>query len=446
MTRREIYPGFLGVLTQLVIEPLIGAPYLSTANWLRDFYSWPDERRREWQHARFQHVVALAARDVPFYRRLLSGRRADSVSRGDLPVVSKEIIRTAMDQFLADGWREMPRVAKQTGGTTGDPWNYPLDMRAWTHIYAASLHFYERAGYRYGERVVLLGAPPSLDEKALKMRIRRRLEQHEVRLAGYAVDPEASARRVMRAAAMRGALWYGFAGTIAAMADAVLDHGLQLSGPRVIVTTAEPLQPAWRERITAAFGVMPFDQYGCNDGGVLSQTCARGRFHVAENVSIVEVIDGDQVAPPGVEGEIAVTNLHARALPFLRYKTGDRAVLGDGPCPCGTPGVTLERVAGRQVDRLDLPDGSQLSGLSFGRIFMSTPHVRRWQVVQVDQRRLTVRLDVDAGFDPEEAAVIQRGFRERVGDGVHVELETGAAIEQTRGGKQKIVVRYDDPR
>ena len=62
-----------------------------------------------------------------------------------------------------------------------------------------------------------------------------------------------------------------------------------------------------------------------------------GRFHVAENISLVEILDGDEPCPPGVEGDIVVTNLHAQALPFLRYRVGDRAVLGDGPCPCGLP-------------------------------------------------------------------------------------------------------------
>lgn len=436
-----LYPHLLAMLTQLAIEPAVGTPYLSTASWLRDFYAWPDAQRRAWQQERLESVVAAAARDVPFYREHVGSAAAAGLS--DLPVVSKATIRPEAERFLARGWEHMPHISKRTGGTTGDPWQYPLDKAAWTHIYAAALHFYERTGYRYGERVVLLGAPASLglDERGLKTRLRRRIERHETRLAGFAIDPDASARRVADDRAAGAALWYGFAGTIAAMADVTLERGMTVRPPRAIVTTAEPLQPAWRERITSAFGRVPFDQYGCQDGGVLTQTCGRGRFHVAENLSIVEVLEGDSPAPPGVEGEVAVTNLHARVLPFLRYKTGDRASLGDGPCPCGTPGATLEGVAGRQVDRLELAGGIRITGLSFGSVFMGTPNVRRWQVVQEDAGRLTVRLDVDPGFGPEEAAHVERGFRERVGDRVRVDLTTTAPLERTEGGKYKLVVR-----
>lgn len=440
--RRELYPHVLALATQLVIERAFGTPYLTTAVWLRDFWSWPDEQRAAWREQRLREVVADAARDVPYYREHASGwgGRLD-----ELPVVSKAVIRPDMDRFRPAGWREIPHVEKRTGGTTGDPWQYQLDKRAWTHQYAAALHFYERTGFRYGERMVLLGAPQSLglDDRGLKTRLRRAVERHDTRFAGYAIDRAASAERARGAAAARAGLWYGFAGTIAAMADAVLDERLSVRPPRAIVTTAEPLLPEWRLRIARAFGVEPFDQYGCNDGGVLSQTCAHGRFHLAENVSIVEVLDGERPAAPGVEGDVAITNLHARVLPFLRYKTGDRGVLGEGRCPCGTPGATLERVGGRSVERLELPDGTWLSGLSFGQVFMGTPSVRRWQVVQESAERLTVRLDVDPGFGQEEAEHIRRGFRARVGDAVRVDLVPGAEMERTGGGKHRLVVRAE---
>lgn len=334
MTRRGIYPHALALFTQLVVEPAIKAPYLSTADWLRDFFSWPDERRREWQAARLGEVIAAAARDVPFYRERLGGG-GSGVSLHDLPVVSKALIRPQVDRFLAEDWRNMRHISKRTGGTTGDPWQYPLDKRAWTQMYASSIHLFERTGYRYGDRVVLLGAPASLglDEPGVKTRLRRRLERHDTSLAGYAVDRAASAERVARAGAVAAGLWYGFAGTIAAMADAVLEEGLSVRPPRAIVTTAEPLQPAWRDRITAAFGVRPFDQYGCNDGGVMSQTCARGRFHLAENLSIVEVLDDDAPAGRGVEGEVAVTNLHARVLPFCATRAAIAPSSVRGPVP-----------------------------------------------------------------------------------------------------------------
>lgn len=447
--RPSIYPHALAVLTHLVLEPAAGERYLAIADWLRDFAAWSDERRLAWQGERLASVLSHAREEVPFYRACLSARGAsEHIALNELPIVDKARIRSETQAFLSRGWKTMPYLNKKTGGSTGDPWCYPLDRHAWAHMYAAAIHFRERVGYRYGEPVVLLGAPVSLglEGQSWKSRLRHRLERHNQELTGFKVDRAASAERVRRADAMGAALWYGYASTIAAMADAVLREDLHVAGPRAVITTAEVLQPAWRDLIERALGRRLFDEYGCNDGGVLAQTCAAGRFHVAENVSVVEVLDGDQPCPPGVEGEVTVTNLHARVLPFLRYKTGDRAVLGEDRCACGTPGQTLERVSGRTGDHVKLPDGSELSTRAFAHVFKETPDVRAWQVVQSEPYEVRVRLDIDPGFDASQADLIEAYLRRHCGPAMRVQLTTGEPIDRTPGGKYRVVVReYEEP-
>lgn len=444
--RAPLYPHVLGLVTPVLIEPVLHAPYLSVAHWLRDFSSWPLEKRQAWQKERLQATVGYARANVPFYRLALGPGPARDVSLSELPVVDKATLRADEVSFLSEGWETMRYVVKRTGGTTGDPWRYALDIRAWSHMYGAALHFWERTGYRYGERLALLGSPPSLVPGASgwKARLRATLERRVVSAAGIEIDHAASLRRARLAEATGATLWYGYAGIVAAMAGAVADEKLEIGGPRAIVVTGEDLQPGWRRLIESAFAAPLFDQYGCNDGGVLAQSCRRGRLHLAENVSMVEVLDGDRPCPPGVEGDLTVTNLHARVLPFLRYKVGDRAVLGEGPCPCGEPGATLERLVGRQVDRLELPDGTQLSALPLWNVFMETPNVRRWQIVQSAQNALRVRLEVGPDFHENEAARIAEFLRQRCRGQATVTLTTTEPIERTAGGKHKVVIRLFD--
>lgn len=448
-SKRSLYPSLLGVAVPLLVEPLIRAPYLTLTHWLRDFSCWPEERRRAYQQARLEAVVRHAAERVPFYRTLLGyramlGRRSvSSIRLTDLPVVDKLRLRQDLTAFRSEDWTRIPFIPKQSSGTTGEPWQYPLDKQAWAHIYAAALHFWELEGYRYGERAVMLGASATLNpgSQTWRSRLRSLAERRVFSAAGIEVGHTESVRRALRATAAPAALWYGFAGTIAAMAEAVEAEGMTLPGPRMIVTTAEALRPEWRRQIEAAFGAPVFDQYGCNDGGILSQTCRRGRFHVAENVSIVEILDGERPCPPGVEGDVTVTNLHARALPFLRYKVGDRAVLGDGPCPCGRPGMTLERVAGRMAERLLLPDGTSLNSVPIDFVFERTSHVRRWQIVQTDPCHVTIRLDVAPGYDEGEGRVIIEDLEKLCGQKLKVTLTTSEPIKVTRAGKHLLVIR-----
>lgn len=442
--RPSLYPHVLGLVSRALIEPVVGTRHLTTAEWLPSFWSWPDQHRRRWQQERLAAVLTAAARDVPYYRSRIPRDEDPMSALAALAPVSKADIRENTSAFVSRRLDEIPHLLKRTGGTTGDPLQYPLDKCAWAQGYAANLHAHARAGYRYGERVVMFGGLLSLGTQIpprLPVRIRHGLERHDFGSIGFDLQPSVSLERARHAARAPAGMWYGYAGTIAAMADALIDAGERVRAPTVIVTTAEPLQPAWRASIEAAFGRTVVDQYGCNDGGITSHSCAAGRWHIAENLSIVEVMDGDTPCPPGVEGDVTVTNLHATALPFLRYRVGDRAVLGDGECPCGRPGQTFERLSGREGDRLYLPDGRELSIFALYHVFTRTPDVRKWQVAQTAPDRITVRLDVRPGFDEAQADLIWRYARERMGDSVSVTVTTDEQIEQTTGGKQRIVVR-----
>ena len=441
MRRSAVYPHILGMLTTAAVEPLMRAPYLTVAAWLRRFDAWPDERRAAWQQHRLAEVLRDAAGSVPFYRHLLPGG-AHGVRLSDLPVVDKRQIRDSMDDFRSEGWQHTPHVRKSTGGTTGDAWQYELDRRAWTHVRGAQIHLWERTGYRYGDRIVLLGTPPSLLGGGSKFgsRLRTALEHRIYSAAGIEVDHLSSLERARAAVEADGVVWYGYASMIASMAEAVLDNGIRLNGPTAVITTSEPLHPVWRRRIADAFGAPVYDEYGCNDGGVIALTCPRGRFHIAENVSLVEIVEGDSPCPPGVEGDIVVTNLHARVLPFLRYRIGDRGVLAATPCPCGRAGATLESVNGRVGDRLVLPNGIQLSYVNFTTIFWGTPHVRRWQIVQEAIDRVTVRLETEPGFTTREAEQIRQAIRTRSRGQLEVDIRVGEPIERTEAGKQRVVI------
>ncbi|MDA3624180.1 hypothetical protein OU415_01960 [Saccharopolyspora sp. WRP15-2] len=443
----SLRPRVVSAVTRGVVEPVLRAPYLSTARWLPEFFAWSEHERRAWQRDRLRAVLGHAQAAVPFYRDVLAGRSVDEVDLAELPVVDKAMMRQRMDDFLSSGWRGIPHIAKKTGGSTGEPFQYPLDKRAWTHIYAANLYFWEGTGYRYGDRLVLLGNPPSLqsESEGVKSRLRAHLEGRVVSATGWIIDRETSLERALTAGRARGALWYGYASTVAAMADAVLEAGVRVPPPMAIVTTAEPLFPTWRERIEQAFDAPLHDQYGCNDGGIMSQGCSHGRLHIAENVSIVEILDdAGRRCRPGEEGDVVVTNLHARTLPFLRYRVGDRAVLGAGTCPCGTGGTFLERVAGRQGDALHLPNGRRVSMLSLVRCFRDARHVRRYQFVQPEAGLVQVRLEVEPGFDADERSKLLGKVRRLVDGAVEVALMTDEPMERTRGGKHRVVVRTFD--
>ena len=80
--------------------------------------------------------------------------------------------------------------------------------------------------------------------------------------------------------------------------------------------------------------------------GLAAALSAQGALDLLPEV--VDPLSGEPL-PPGRPGELVLTTLQREALPLIRYRTGDMAVLTETPCACGSPLPRLQRVLGRIV-------------------------------------------------------------------------------------------------
>ena len=121
---------------------------------------------------------------------------------------------------------------------------------------------------------------------------------------------------------------------------------------RVTVHAGEPGAgiAAVRARIEAAWDARAFDHAGMTEMGAYGYECAaQAGLHVNESEFIPEVLD-PATGAPAREGELVLTNLGRLGSPVIRYRTGDRVRLADGPCACGR---TFRRLEGGILGRLD---------------------------------------------------------------------------------------------
>ena len=114
---------------------------------------------------------------------------------------------------------------------------------------------------------------------------------------------------------------------------------------------------SWNERFKGMWsevsdckGINICDVYGMVEVGLLGFECTQHMgLHGFEDEYIYEVIDpntGD-VLPPGEEGELVVTHLERRAMPLIRYRTGDITSIQVEPCKCGRTHLRLMGIKGR---------------------------------------------------------------------------------------------------
>lgn len=121
---------------------------------------------------------------------------------------------------------------------------------------------------------------------------------------------------------------------------------------------AEPWSEEMRKRLEQTFHLKAVDIYGLSEiiGPGVSVECyeAQNGLHVQEDHFYIEVINPKTLEPvaEGEEGELVFTSLTKRALPIIRYRTGDISSITREKCTCGRTLTRMSRVKGRTDDML----------------------------------------------------------------------------------------------
>ncbi len=382
---------------------------------------WGPEKMAAYRLERLRSLIRHASQRIPFFRERLGRcgvdandirdladlRRLPSTTRRDLQDYGEENMR-------ACGLGPEDLTMHLTSGSTGEPlrvWRTKNEDRL---LAAFRLRALLRFGVHPGDK---LASVQFLPEKARPIR-----KQH---LLLRPLFPHVEIYCLLeigdileRLNAYRPNVLAGLPPSLDRICDE-LDKG-RWPGiqPRRIVSGAELLTSAIRTRLMRKFGVPVFDRYSAIECRLIAASCPRypERFHICEDAVLIEVEKNGHPAGPGEEGEILVTALHSYAMPFIRYRLGDRVRLAEGPCPCGSPQAALAAVRGRLVDRLVRADGSQTHVPQvIDLLQVLAPWILRYRIVQRVPGFITIK--VLNGSDPGSgaAAAVLRRLEEKVG-------------------------------
>ena len=123
---------------------------------------------------------------------------------------------------------------------------------------------------------------------------------------------------------------------------------------RLMIAGGEPFSSieGRREQVKNAFGgnIIAADLYGLSGFNVVAMECRdENGMHILEDEVYAEVVDPEtgDLLPYGERGELVLTHVNRRAMPFIRFRTGDLTVLDRVPCKCGRELTLPKGVFGR---------------------------------------------------------------------------------------------------
>jgi phenylacetate-CoA ligase len=384
------------------------------------------EEMAGWRRERLGEVLDYAARRSPFYRRRLGDRpRIGGNGAGPdlaaLPFTTKEDLRDAYPfELLAVPREELCRYGESTG-TTGPPTSSFFTVDDWmagnVGVERALRPFFgpgdlvfvaipyeltfasydlDRALERLGATVVPVGA---LNDVCPFERTARMLQT--LHPTGLVCTPTRALR----------------------FFDLIESQGgdPRAVGLRTLLYVGETCAPARLEKIARLWGIRLISAYGATETNSLALPCAHGQLHLSEDRYLFEVVDpesGEALGAGEQRGELVLTSLLSRAMPLLRYRTGDMVTLLAAECACGDRRRVL-RHHGRVEDRFQV-GARTLLRIEVEEVIQSTPGSGLYHVAAAVDGGLRVWVEGNGEGAEECCRTIARRLHDTFGVGATV--------------------------
>ena len=144
------------------------------------------------------------------------------------------------------------------------------------------------------------------------------------------------------------------------MAEVISEMGVDpaLTSIKIGVFGAEPWSEGMRRELEKTWDITACDIYGLSEiigPGVAVECPGKEGLHLWADHFLPEIIDPNtgEVLGEDQDGELVLTTLTKKAMPLIRYRTGDITSITYQPCPhCGRTAPRISKLKGRTDDML----------------------------------------------------------------------------------------------
>ena len=407
---------------------------------------WSSEKLEQYRLERLRNLLTKTGQHVPYYRDCFKrlGFNPQTIESLDelqkLPLLTKAIIRAEGDRMKSDIATGLARF--NTGGSSGEPLIFFIGNERVSHDVAAKWRATRWWNVDIGDpEIVVWGSPIELTSQDRVRQIRDRLMRTHL-LPAFEMNEANLDSFVETIRATRPAMLFGYPSSLSLIARHAEKRGKPMNdlGIKVTFVTSERLYDHQRDDIARIFGCPVANGYGGRDAGFIAHQCPQGGMHLTAEDIIVEIVDKDgQPVPKGQAGEVVVTHLATSEFPFIRYRTGDIAVLSTKSCACGRGLPMLEEIQGRTTDFIVAADGTIMHGLAVVYPIRDIPGIASFKVVQETLQRVVVQIVPENNCGQQVEALISEGIKARLGQGVEVEVLRVSEIPREKSGKFRYV-------
>ena len=408
------------------------------------------EKLERYRDKAFRRILKNATK-IPMYREKYKDVDIGKIKGiGDiekLPITTKDDFRNAFpDKLLPDKAKKDRYSVISTSGSTGKPVSIfvePLFMYKTLIFYTRVLKEYDLS-WRKNRIALLIDLSPGSGEEEFFSRsaipsIDRVIPLKNIRVYHVGDNPERIMEDLNK---FKPEIIGGYPDIMKILATLKNRGKGENVNPRYIASSGAILDRYSREYLEETFNARVFETYGATECSPMAFECKEGNMHIQADVVNIEFWNGrGEKASPGELSEIVITSLIEGGTPVIRYNgVSDLLVPSDRECSCGMNTPIIERIEGRKIDTIVLPDGRMIPPLAITGIpyqVMSDTRSRIIEQFQIVQERYD-KIDILVVFkecdDKEKNTVktkLKEAFVEALGD-VDIDIKEVKEIKTNR--------------
>jgi len=404
------------------------------------------------QRNKLRNILLYSYKYVPYYKKVFNKLKiniedinTDPVNvLKRLPPLEKKDIRENFEDLCSVKYRKSDLILDSTSGSTGESLFFAYCKKSKAYRQAIKFVDLRYLGYKsFYKKVLLWGIHPG-DQKGLKKVIWNWFNNVIIFPVHYMSDEDLfKYYQIMKQ--KKAIVLTGYPSALTKLCEFLENNHFELSNIKAIITSAETLYPVQRELIERVLRAPVCNRYGSREfGDIAHQYIKCTGLHVHLNRVYLEILDEDlNPLPPHQTGEIYLTDLDNKGMPFLRYRIGDLASWSNKKCSCGFEEPLLEKIEGRIFDLVKTPNGNRIGGTFWTILFRERAGISQFQVYQPTVDTLIIRYVLDKKYSvlPKDSIKywIEK-IRNVCGDEMQIIFERVNEIPQTKTGKVRIVV------
>jgi phenylacetate-CoA ligase len=374
------------------------------------------------------HAIAT----TPFYKNINNQSGLEA-----FPVINKNTINANPDDFKSYPFRKKKTKRVSTSGSTGAPLQVVQDKNKQYRNQADTLFFSELAGFKIGHRLYYIRHWVADFKKSRLISWFQNIKPVEVLHLSNPTNMTAFIEQLKKDPSRKGLLGYAGSG-LGAIANHLEDlqaEPMEL-GIKSIIGMSENLSDQTRQQLAYYFKAPVVSRYSNMENGILAQQKLEGsqEFMINWASYYIEILqlNSDQPVKPHESGRIVVTDLFNRAMPLIRYDTGDLGSIDFTVIP-----PVLHDILGRQSDVIYNTLGQPVASLIIINM-TAFKGIKQLQLIQENKNTYTLKISVSREFKQEKGLLSK--FKLCLGQDAQIKIESVTDIPVLSSGKQKITV------